>query len=100
MTVADGLSRLSSSKNDIAGQTVPVNRSTRWNQGVAQALAVARVGGPSCSRAQGTQKRRASTEQEPEVIPVAASGHVVEGKMLPAAKDMDEKDDPGGETIP
>jgi hypothetical protein len=55
---------------------------------------------PSSSPAGGTQNRRAGAEQEPEVIPVPASCSVIERELLPAAKDVDDEDDPGRKAVP
>jgi hypothetical protein len=50
--------------------------------------------------AKEAEKRRARAEQEPEVIPIAASRAVIERKLIPGAEDVDDEDDPGREAIP
>src|SRR5215204_2657574 len=55
---------------------------------------------PSTPPTHSAQKGRAGTEQEPEVVPVPAPCLVVEREVLPAAKHVDDKYDPGRKTIP
>jgi len=55
---------------------------------------------PSTPPTHSAQKGRAGTEQEPEVVPVPAPCLVVEREVLPAAKHVDDEDDPGRKTIP
>ena len=52
------------------------------------------------SPADSAQKWRSGAEQEPEVVPVTASGLVVERELLPAAEHVHDKDDPGRKTVP
>ena len=71
------------------------SRSSAWS--------VVRRGGlvaPSPSPAQRTQKRGAGTDQKAEVVPVSTSRLAVEGELLPAAEDVDDKDDPGRKPVP
>src|SRR5829696_6223935 len=55
---------------------------------------------PSGTPAGGPQNRRAGAEQEPEVVPIPGSCGVIERELLPAAEDMDDKDDPGRKAVP
>src|SRR3990172_10443640 len=50
--------------------------------------------------AEDAEDRRTRPEQEPKVVPVAASLEVVDGELVPAAKGMHDQHDPGRKTVP
>src|SRR5689334_4710294 len=52
------------------------------------------------ARAGSAEQWRASSQEEPEVVPVAVASHVEDGILRPAAKDVDEQHDPRGEPVP
>jgi hypothetical protein len=57
------------------------------------------VAGPAIT-AENAKKRRAGPKQESKVIPVATSRNIIQRELLPPAKQVDEKDDPGRKAIP
>ena len=47
-----------------------------------------------------SQKGRAGSEQEPEVVPVPAPCLIVERELLPPTENVHDEDDPGRKTVP
>jgi hypothetical protein len=50
--------------------------------------------------AEGAEQWGARAKQEPEIIPVATVGDIIERIFSPAAEGMDDQDDPGGQAVP
>src|SRR5215813_14670953 len=58
---------------------------------------------PSCfspSSAEHPQKRRASSDQEPEIIPAVTAYNIVDWKLLPNAEEVNDQENPGRDAVP
>jgi hypothetical protein len=51
---------------------------------------------PFSSATEKAKERGSSSEQKAEVVPVAASGDIVEWLAFPRTEDVKDQDDPGG----
>src|SRR5262249_27150772 len=58
---------------------------------------------PSCfspRSAEHPQKRRASSDQEPEIIPAATAYYIVDRELPPDAEEVNDQENPGRDAVP